>query len=197
LETVTAAEDPAVASSVFGTCTVIWVGLTLAGVRVVCVVAFHCTVDPAEELDAAKKFVPVIVNKNVPAHGAAHAGRLFGLSSEIVGTGLGGGLITKATVFERPLFPATENGLCVMTVAVPVLATKDAGTTAVSHSTFGGVLVSSCGVVTSFVPFQVTYVCTTNPLPFTVNVNCGLPALTVDGETEVIEAPVLFWNVFP
>jgi hypothetical protein len=116
---------------------------------------------------------------------------LAGAIDVSVGMGLGGGLIMNVTGFDSPLFPAPENGFCVITVAVPGLATNDAGTTAVTLSTI--VLVESrATVLTSFFPFQVTYVCATNPLPFIVNVKSGLPALMFEGDKNATDAPVLF-----
>src|ERR1700674_1677701 len=104
-----------------------------------------------------------------------HAAMLVGAIAVNVGMGLGGGLMMKVTGFDSPLLPAPENGFCVITVAVPGLATNAAGTVAVTLSTT--VLVWSRGtVVLRFCPFQVTYVCATNLLPLTVSVKSGLPA---------------------
>ena len=97
-----------------------------------------------------------------------------------VGTGLGGGLIIKVTGFDRPLLPAPEKGFCVITVAVPGLATSAAGTTAVTLSTLPEVSVVT--VVFSFCPFHSTKVLATNPAPLIVSVKSGLPALILEGE---------------
>ena len=119
-----------------------------------------------------------------------HAAMLAGAIDVNVGMGLAGGLMIKVTGFDSPLLPAPENGFCVITVAVPGLATNAAGTTAVTLSTI--VLVESrLTVVLSFCPFQVTYVCGTNLLPLIVSVKSGLPALTFEGDKNDINAPVL------
>ena len=65
-------------------------------------------------------------------------------------------------------------------VAVPEVAIRLAGTEAVS-------CVALTNVVVSGVPFQSTTAVEANPLPFTVNVNPGPPAVTLDGLTEVME----------
>ena len=42
---------------------------------------------------------------------------------------LGGALMVKTIIgFKKPVFPAPEKGFCVITVAVPGLATRAAGT---------------------------------------------------------------------
>ena len=63
-----------------------------------------------------------------------HAAMLVGAIDVNVGMGLGGGLMMKVTGFDSPLLPAPENGFCVITVAVPGLATNAAGTVARLHA---------------------------------------------------------------
>src|SRR6266851_6907352 len=62
---------------------------------------------------------------------AAPATALFGVMLVRTGSGFGGGLMTNATGFERPLVPAPLAGLNVMMVASPDFATRAAGTFAV------------------------------------------------------------------
>jgi hypothetical protein len=72
--------------------------------RLVCVVVFHRTWEPPEGSEVRRKFVPVMVKVSA----ALPAVAVLGLTLETVGTGLGGGKISKATGFERPLVPAPE-----------------------------------------------------------------------------------------
>src|SRR5207237_598105 len=76
---------------------------------------------------------------------------------------------------DRPLFPAPEAGLRVLTVATPGLATSAAGTAAVSFKMFPPL--SSVAVVLSGFPFHCTTVWVTKPRPFTVSTKSALPAL--------------------
>jgi hypothetical protein len=96
----------------------------------------------------------------------------------------------NATEFESPLVPAPECGLSVLTNAVPALATSDAGTEALALVPSTLPLLSVGNVVVRVCPFHCTTVLATNPLPLTVSVNCGLPAVTLAGESEVIVPPV-------
>src|ERR1700693_4200769 len=100
------------------------------------------------------KFVPCR-SKVRFVHEVPQAAIVAGAIAVNVGTGLGGALMMKVTGFDSPLLPAPENGFCVITVAVPGLATSAAGTTAVTPSTTV-LVVSSVTVVLSFFPFQVT-----------------------------------------
>src|SRR5271163_1600998 len=72
-------------------------------------------------------------------------------------SGVGFGAITGVTMkfrgFDKPLFPAPEKGLWVMIVALPAVATSDAGMTAETSRTSPAV--SSMSVVASLVPFHV------------------------------------------
>ena len=133
------------------------VAVTEVVVRVVCVApAVQRTCEAWVGSEEVRKLVPVRSSvKLALAQSDPHDAMLVGASALSVGTGLGGGLITKMTGLESPLLPAPENGFWVITVAVPGLATSAAGTAAVTDSTT--VMVeSSVTVVTSFFPFQVT-----------------------------------------
>ena len=66
-----------------------------------------------------------------------------GVIEAIDGTGLGGGLMMRATELERPLVPAPECGLRVLTKAVPGVATRAAGTVAVMPVTLPELSVSN------------------------------------------------------
>src|SRR5438309_8116506 len=134
------------------------------------------TWDPPEGSVVGRKFEPLSINVNC----APPAGALAGAMLVSPGKGFGGGLMMKARGFERPLFPAPEAGLRVMTVATPGLATSAAGTAAVSFKMFPAL--SSVGVVLSGFPFHCTTVLATSPPPFTVMTKSVLPALIWPGE---------------
>jgi hypothetical protein len=65
-------------------------------------------------------------------------------------------------------------GVTTVTGAVPAVAIKEAGTVAVS-------CVAETNVVASGLPFQFTVEVETKFVPFTVNVNCGPPAVAQVG----------------
>jgi hypothetical protein len=127
--------------------------------------------------------LPVTVRENPALPATAQLGDI----ADMLGTGFPAGLMRNATEFESPLVPAPECGLSVFTNAVPDLATSDAGTVAVPRTL---PLLSVSNVVVSVCPFHCTTVLATNPLPLTVSVNCGLPAVTLAGESEVMVPPV-------
>src|SRR6202171_397545 len=167
------------------------VAVTLVVAKVVCVgPAVQRTCDTcAGSVDDVMKFVPCR-SKVKFVHELPHAAIVAGAIDVSVGIGLGGGLITKVTGFDSPLLPAPENGFCVITVAVPGLTTNAAGTVAVTLVTTVPVE-SRVTLVSSLFPFQVTYVCFTNPLPLIVRVKSGLPALMFEGDKNATDAPVL------
>jgi hypothetical protein len=100
---------------------------------------------------------------------------LDGASEEIAGKGLA--LLMSNTA---PLdAPPPGDGLLTVTVAVPALATSDAGTDAVSW-------VSLTKVVLNAWPFQSTADEATKLLPLTVSVKAGPPDVTAVGAKEVI-----------
>ena len=110
--------------------------------------AFQFTVEPPVGSDDGMKLLPTIVNVTAGLPGAAEEGEM-----ELnIGRGFGGGLMIMARVFESPLFWLPEWGLNVFTSALPGLAIKAAGTTAVRYSTL--LLASRTGVVTRFLPFH-------------------------------------------
>jgi hypothetical protein len=137
-----------------------------------------------------RKFVPV--NEILTGIVAAPATAVFGVMLVRVGSGFGGGLMTNATGFERPLRPAPVVGLRVMTVATPDLVTKVAGTFAVAMLPSMFPALSVGRVVSRVCPFHCATVPFTNVPPFRVSTKSGLPALMTDGEIDVIVAPVLF-----
>ena len=96
-----------------------------------------------------------------------------GLIEVVVGTGL---LIVNGTEFDVP--PA-GGGLTTVMDAVPPVATFAAGTIAVS-------LIEDTNVVVRTEPFQLTVEVETNLVPFTVKVNCALPAVVEVGLIEVM-----------
>ena len=142
--------------------------------------------DPPEGSVGGRKFEPLTINVNC----ALFAGALAGLMAVRPGKGFGGGLMMKAMGLDRPLFPAPEAGLRVLTVATPGFATSAAGTAAVSFKMFPPL--SSVAVVLSGFPFHCTTVWVTKPRPFTVSTKSALPALIWAGERKASEAPVLF-----
>ena len=75
--------------------------------------------------------------------------------------------------------PPPGLGLTTVTDAVPAVATREAGTVAVSW-------VEETKVVASAVPFQFTVEVETNLVPFTVKVKSALPAAVQVGLIEVV-----------
>ena len=111
-------------------------GQVAAGVGIACGAdeyrippSLHRTMDPPLGSEVGKKLLPIIVNGNV----APPATPVMGLTELNTGVGFGGGLITKEIVLESPLFPAPDAGLSVLMVAIPGVATKFAGITAVTR----------------------------------------------------------------
>jgi hypothetical protein len=123
---------------------------------------------------------------------AAPATAVFGVTLERVGSGFGGGLMVKTYGLERPLVPVPVIGLRVMMVASPDFATKAAGTFAVIIFPRMFPALSVGSVVSRVFPFHWTTVFATNLPPLRVSTKSGLPALTTDGEIDVMVAPVLF-----
>jgi hypothetical protein len=115
------------------------------------------------------KLVPftVMVNDGHPA------GYELGLSEVMVGTGLLMVNVTGVDVLDG------GPGFVTVTDAVPAVATRAAGTIAVSW-------VGETYVVASPEPFQLTTALLSNNVPFTVNVNCGDPARHELGLIELI-----------
>jgi hypothetical protein len=155
---------PAVAIREAGTAAVSCVDETNV---VVSAVAFHFTV----EVEA--KFVPVTVNVNCEPPAVAQVG----LRELIVGTAL----IVNVTALD-----VAPHGLGFATVieAAPAVATREAGTVAVS-------CVEETNVVVSAVAFHFTVEPETKLVPFTVNVNCGPPAVAQVGLSEPIVGTAL------
>ena len=75
--------------------------------------------------------------------------------------------------------PPPGLGLATVMDAVPAVATRDAGTVAVS-------CVEETKLVARGAPFQFTVEVETNLVPFTVKVNCALPAVVEVGQIEVM-----------
>jgi hypothetical protein len=184
---------PTLAISVLLTVACICVALVVPTVvSVVCVPpAPHKTCEPPDGSDVGRKLLPVTVRVNATPPATAQLGDW----EDTAGSGLPGGLMMNASEFESPFIPAPEKGLSVWTKAVPGLATSDAGTVAVMPMTLPAL--SVCNWVAIVPPFHCTTVLATNPPPTTVSVNCGLPAVVLAGESEVMDAPVGTWNVFP
>ena len=143
LNTVTIAV-PVVEISEPGTVALISVAVTPVVTKIVCVApAVQRTCDTCVgSVDDVMKFVPCRSNVKL-VHELAHAAMLAGAIDVSVGIGLGGALIMKVTGLDSPLLPAPENGFCVITVAVPGLATNAAGTMAVTLVTIVAVLSKS------------------------------------------------------
>jgi hypothetical protein len=125
LKTVTIAV-PAAEISEPGTVALMSVAVTLVVAKVVCVgPAVHRTCDTCVGSLEVMKLVPCRSKVKV-VHEVPHAAIVLGDIDVSVGSGLGGGLIMKVTGLDSPLLPAPENGFCVITVAVPGLATSAA-----------------------------------------------------------------------
>ena len=110
---------------------------------------------------------------------------LFGESDVIVGTGFDA-LIVNVSAFEKvpeawfgriAFAPPEFTGLNTTTDAVPTEAISVAGTAAVNCVAF-------TNVVARFAPFHCTTAVFRKLLPFTVNVNAGLPAIAEFGTSE-------------
>ena len=177
------------ASSVAGIVAAICVALTLEVARAVCEpLAFQFTVEPPVGSEEGIKLVPEMVSVTAALPGFAEAGEM-----ELrTGRGLGGGLMMKARVFDRPLFPLPECELNVLTLAVPGMAISAAGTTALRFTTL--LLASRVGVVARFLPFHWAIVVVSKGLPNRVMVRSlpfGPSALMLAGEMAVRLAPVL------
>src|SRR5207245_9337253 len=93
---------------------------------------------------------------------------------EVVGSR--GWLIGNVTELDAP---SLGGGLTSVMDAVPAVATFAAGTIAVS-------LIEDTNVVVRAEPFQFTVEVETNLVPFTVKVNCALPAVVEVGLIEVM-----------
>jgi hypothetical protein len=142
--------------------------LTVASVVCVpAVPAAHSTCELVKGSDVETKFVPVTVSVNAALPATAQLGEI----EEIVGSGFPAGVMMNAIEFESPFVPAPECGLSVFTVAVPAVATRDAGTVAVALVPRTLPLVSVSNVVARACPFHCTTVFAINPLPTTVSVN--------------------------
>jgi hypothetical protein len=168
--------------------------VTLVPVRVVCDPPVpHKTCEACVGSEFITKLLPVTVRVKPAPPATAQLGDI----EATAGRGFPAGLMMNATGFESPFVPAPEWGLSVLTDAVPGLATSDAGTVAVAVVPRTLPLLSVSNVVARVCPFHCTTVLATNPLPTTVNVNWGLPAVTFAGDSELIVPPVGTWNVFP
>ena len=153
--------------------------------------AFQFTVEPPVGSDVGIKVPPVegpeIVSVTPELPGAAEPGAI----EETKGRGLGGGLMIKARVFDRPLFWLPECGLRVLILALPGLAISAFGTTALRFMTLE--FASRVGVVARLLPFHWATVWVTNGPPNRVIVRSEqlvVQALTMEGEMAVRLAPV-------
>lgn len=117
------------------------------------------------------KFVPFIVSTNATPPAPADEGE----RAVIVGAGIG--LTVKAIPDDMPA------GVATLTLAVPALVMRLAGTTAVS-------CVALTKVVVSAVLFQFTAAPETKFVPFTVSVNAAPPAVAEEGESAVMVGSV-------
>jgi len=82
--------------------------------------------------------------------------------------------------------PPPGLGLITVTEPAPALATSEESTVAFSRELF-------TNVVARGLPFQRTTAPETKPVPFTVNVNPGLPGLTVSGTSGWLMKGTGFW----
>lgn len=123
---------------------------------------FHLT------LEVETKLVPFTVKVNWALPAVVEVG----LIELMVGAGL---LIVNVTELD---VPPPGAGLTTVIDAVPAAATFAAGTIAVS-------LIEETNVVTRAEPFQLTVEVETKLVPFTVKVNCALPAVVELGLIEV------------
>jgi hypothetical protein len=119
--------------------------------------------------EVGTKFRPVTVSANAAVPAVALAGE----NIEIAGTGL------FTVKLAAPDVPPPGAGLFTVTLNVPAVAMSEARIAAVT-------CVPLTNVVTRALPFTFTLVPLTKPVPFTVSVNPGLPAVALGGESEVI-----------
>jgi hypothetical protein len=157
--TVTLAEL-AVATFAARTRAVSWVALTMG---VASGEPFHCTVAPET------KPLPVIVRLKAGPPAATE----LGLRAEMAGVG--------AAIVNVRLLESTAEGLTTRTVAVPKVATREAGICAVS-------CVGLTNDVVTGAPFHWTTEPETKPVPVTVSVKPGEPAATELGLTAATTA---------
>ena len=155
--------------------------------------ALHRTIEPPEGSDVGKKLevellVPVMVN----GRAAPPATAVKGLIELKTGGRFGGGLMVKKRELEKPLLPVPDAGLRVYTLATPGLATKAAGTVAVTRFPRAAPVLSTATVVARGLPFHCTTVFSTKPPPWMESVKSPLPALICEGERKETKAPVLF-----
>jgi len=122
-------------------------------------------------LDEDTKPLPLTVSVNA----APPAEVLVGASAEIAGTGL---VLVMFSV-DTPDVPPPGAGVLTVTLALPLAATLEAGTDALS-------LASLTKVVVRAAPFQFTLEDDTKPLPSTDSVNAALPAVTLAGASAEI-----------
>jgi hypothetical protein len=151
---------PTVAISVAGTAAVNCVAFTNVVVRLP---PFHCTTE------VLMKLPPFTVNVNAGLPAITE----FGTSEPSDGTGV---VTVKVTAFDVP-----PPGVGLTTLTKSRFAVK------ISAAVIAAVnVVAFTNVVTRGLPFHCTAELLTKPLPFTVNVNPGEPALIEFGEIEVI-----------
>ena len=91
--------------------------------------------------------------------------------------------------------PALLQNVTVLTPLVLVLVALAGLVVGIAPSSFP--LLSVVTTVAIVWLFHCTTVLATNPAPTTVRVNCGLPAVTFAGDSELMLPPVGTWNVFP
>jgi hypothetical protein len=156
---------PAFAMSLAGTVAVSWVALPNL---VESAVVFQFTT----ELD--ENPVPFTVNVKLGPPAVVALG--------VIALMTGGAVTVNVTAFD-PTPPDTT-----VTWAVPALAMRFAGTEAVNR-----LLLTN--VVVSWVPFHCTAAADWNPLPFTVSVNAGPPAVAVVGEILLMFGPLAIVKV--
>jgi hypothetical protein len=139
-----------------------WLAIRLAGTTAVNCVPLKYVVESAEPLHCTaapvRNPVPLTVRVNAGAPAVAE----LGLNPEICGVGV---VIVNVTALE-----AMPLGLRTVTLAVPWLAIRLAGTTAVN-------CVPPKYVVESAEPFHCTATPLRNPVPLIVSVNAGPPAV--------------------
>jgi hypothetical protein len=127
------------------------------------------TLEPKVTVAPGKKFVPKTLRTSTPDPAAT----VVGDSEVSVTTGV---MTLKVTEFEGP---PPGVGFVTITAGVPPAAISVAKIAAV-------ICVTETNVVVFAVPPKLTTEVGVNPVPFTVNVNAGFPALVLVGEIEVI-----------
>jgi hypothetical protein len=165
---------PAVVSRVAGIVAAIWA----ASIRL----GWMDTAAPPGGANLTESPIPKLVPAMLTGEAELPTTTPDGVTEVIEGTGADGGLIVKVAPLDVTSPDVT------VTVAAPAVAIRLAATEAVSCPAFTYVVVSAD-------PFQFTTAPEAKPLPFTVSVSAGPPAVALAGLNELIAGPAAVTGV--